>query len=706
MSMIDDMWLLLPAVYRRLDEENGHVLRALVTVLGEQADVIQDDIARMYDNWFIETCDDWVAPYIGELVGARLPSEGGGDASPAERAALAAVAPSRMLVANTIRWRRRKGAASLLGQIAWDVARWPATTVEFGTRLAVTQDLRFPRRGGGVAGLRDPRPLLRIGEPDDPLSRSIDVREADAPRSPGRFGAANVGVFVFRREIVAVTGVDAAAVDDEGSGQFTFDPLGRDVALHRPALSADDPAATRALPGPITRAALAIRKPTREREGSGWSVDPALYGEGAALMIWTRQREGEPFKPVDPDRIVPADLARWRERPTGARVAVDPELGRIAFSDRAAPDRVRVSYAYAVTGPRGAVAAAPGPDDFAFDKTYIVVATGETHHKSLHGALEQWRKDGGRSALIEIRDSATYDEARLLLDLSKTERRLVIRAANGCRPIIRLDDAQAEALDAWRVRGGREGVAGSAGSRLVLEGLTIGNRGLLFEAYAGALTIRQCTLIPGWSRQGHGRDREAASLMFENCTGSVTIDRSVLGPIHVRAHEEITAPLPVAIADSILDAGEGREIFISPDGTPYLDLTIYRSTVLGALTCHGLTWAENSLFCGHVEIARRQSGFIRFCYVPPGSRTPRRFSCAPRAGADDKPPVFVSRTWGVAGYAEPAAESGADILKGSDDREALGAYHDLYWTARETNLRATLADYLPAGVNAGVIHVD
>ena len=132
MTMIDDMWALLPAVYRRRDADNGNVLRALIEVIGEQADVIHDDISALYDNWFIETCDEWAAPYIGALVGARLPFDRAAEATFAERAALASVAPARMLVANTIRWRRRKGAASLPGQIGWDVARWPTRVVEFG----------------------------------------------------------------------------------------------------------------------------------------------------------------------------------------------------------------------------------------------------------------------------------------------------------------------------------------------------------------------------------------------------------------------------------------------------------------------------------------------------------------------------------------------------------------------------------------------
>jgi len=70
MSMANDIWALIPAVYKRRDADAGGVLRALINVLGEQAGLIHDDIAQLYDNWFIETCDDWVVPYIGDLTRA------------------------------------------------------------------------------------------------------------------------------------------------------------------------------------------------------------------------------------------------------------------------------------------------------------------------------------------------------------------------------------------------------------------------------------------------------------------------------------------------------------------------------------------------------------------------------------------------------------------------------------------------------------
>ena len=73
----DRLYNLLPVVYRQRDLEMGGPLRQLLRVIAEQVDLIDKDIAQLYDNWFIETCDDWVVSYIGDLIGYRPVHEPG-----------------------------------------------------------------------------------------------------------------------------------------------------------------------------------------------------------------------------------------------------------------------------------------------------------------------------------------------------------------------------------------------------------------------------------------------------------------------------------------------------------------------------------------------------------------------------------------------------------------------------------------------------
>src|SRR6266849_4114419 len=96
---LDRIYELLPAVYRvrdaRPDGTNGPV-RGLFGVVAQEVAVLQENLAQLYDDEFIETCADWVVPYIGDLLGVR-----------ALHGVVPQVSSPRAEVANTIRLRRR-----------------------------------------------------------------------------------------------------------------------------------------------------------------------------------------------------------------------------------------------------------------------------------------------------------------------------------------------------------------------------------------------------------------------------------------------------------------------------------------------------------------------------------------------------------------------------------------------------------------------
>src|SRR5512135_2054495 len=70
------LYNLLPVIYRLRDADQGYPLRDLLQIISSQVNLLEDDIAQLYDNWFIETAEDWVVPYIADLIGYRAVSEG------------------------------------------------------------------------------------------------------------------------------------------------------------------------------------------------------------------------------------------------------------------------------------------------------------------------------------------------------------------------------------------------------------------------------------------------------------------------------------------------------------------------------------------------------------------------------------------------------------------------------------------------------
>jgi hypothetical protein len=317
---------------------------------------------------------------------------------------------------------------------------------------------------------------------------------------------------------------------------------------------------------------------------------------------------------------------------------------------------------------------------------------------------------------------------------------LQLRAANRKRPVISVSNTRRGLLDAVII-------SGAQGSRFVLDGLLIVGRGVHVSALKADATkpasgqkaqskddlcdvsIRHCTLVPGWSLDCDCEPERGAepSLKLENTTARVRIEHSILGAIQVAAGESRTKPTSLDVSDSIWDATSNDLPALGErdEGLAYARLTVVRCTVFGKVRTHEIALAENCIFTGHICVARRQTGCVRFCYVPPGSRTPRRYECQPdlvdKAVAEKFPagderdhakeserlrvePQFNSTRYGTPTYCQLAATCAEEITRGADDESEMGAFHDLFQPQREANLRARLDEYTPAGMDAGIIY--
>ena len=203
---------LLPAIYRLRDAEEGYPLRALLAVMEHELIAVEGDLEGAYEGWFVETCEEWAVPYLGDLLGVR-----------GLRAAAGGAVTQRARVANAIGYRRRKGTAAVLEQVARDVTGWPARAVEYFQRLAVTQHLANVRlEGTGTASLRGAAALELVDGPFERVAHTGEVRRIDTRR--GRYNIPNVGMFLWRLQSYPVIAADARPAPAPAG--FTFDPLG------------------------------------------------------------------------------------------------------------------------------------------------------------------------------------------------------------------------------------------------------------------------------------------------------------------------------------------------------------------------------------------------------------------------------------------------------------------------------------------------
>lgn len=739
MSYRDRLYQLLPAIYRQRDQEQPlPPLQQLLDVIGEQVDVVEADIAQLYDNWFIETCEDWVVPYIADLIGYAVVTTAGlpGDATTPQGRARNRVLFPRREIANTIRYRRRKGTLALLELLANDVASWPARAVEFYPLLGRTQQLNHLNlMRGRTVDLRDAAALEAIDGPFDRTAHTVDLRNIDAPRDAGRYNIPNVGVFVWRLRPYSVTQTPAYCLEAAGPHCYTFSVLGNDTELFTRPEPEPEPthiAGPLNLPVPISRFALTApesRFTPREQ------ASPDYYGAQRSLAIWA---EGWPAAAEDgmipSDRIIPADLTDWQYRPLPGYVAVDPERGRLMFPPSQLPRRgVRVNYHYGFSDDIGGgeysrtLSQRPGA------MLYQVGA--EAEFDTLNAALSAWQADlaapvpetepGSTSelpppplaAVIEITDSRVYTERFAPIVLAAGQS-LQIRAASQTRPVIRLLDYLTDSPDAFNIEG-------ATGSALTLDGLLITGRGVRLSGEISQVQLRHCTLVPGWAPDADCEPQRPAepSLELFNVQGPVAIAHCIVGSIQVNQDEVQTDPVPLTITDSIVDATDPTLEAIGAPGCPvaHVHLRLYRSTVLGLTQVHALPLAENSLFMGTVRVARRQIGCVRFCYVPPGSKTPRRYRCQPdlvqqaatergatataiRAEQQRVQPQFNSQRYGQPTYCQLAPLCAAEIKRGADDESEMGVFHDLFEPQRATILQTRLAEFTPAEMTAGLIY--
>lgn len=653
MSSAISLYNLLPEFIRRSDADQLYPLRGLLDAAQKQADLVNKDIGRLLESFFVETCDPWVLPYIADLIALNLIAD---DA-----------ANNRREVARTIAYRRRKGTVPQLETLARDVTGYDCRAVEFFERLLWTQSMiHLKPQTLWTADVRDQAAMGRVGAAFDRTCHTADLRPAT--QRQGWYNIRKLGFFLWRLRAIPLHRSQAApAPAPAPAGAFHFNVLGQPEPLFQS-------------PAPLERGADADwHRATELRITS--PISPLQFRE--APVEFSQRRAGFTIYrngTAIGDPTVPANLCAWTLPPNG-KVAVDVRLGRLLFAADITPaptDLITTDHYFGFSGFIGGggydrlSTLSPLPGEVA----HVVRVSKAGPVTSIAAALTQLAGSSAVLRVVQVDDSQTYDDA---LTLPASFKRLVIQAADGQRPVIRLPGAGAT-------------FAGPAsGEQLSLRGLlfTGAGRVLMLPAGIDTFTFEHCTVDPGG-----GMDSDGVSLRPQGATihvpGPATgvtlrITRSVVGALDLPEMMEC-----LAIADSICDGQPFPNARILAGGPP---ATVQRSTLLGAFECYRLE-ASESIFRGIALATRRQEGCVRFSYFAPGSQVPRRFQCAPAT----PPPVFTSTLFGHPAYAQMTLNCPPAIAAGSEDGGEIGVWNSLGGPRRLSHLRLRLTDYLPAGL--------
>ncbi len=473
----------LPEIYRIKDAEQipPYQLKALVDLVDEHVFAnVRDNILDLYHNFFIETCDDWVVPYIGDLLGTTALQ---GDPW-----------TLRADVADTIVLRRRKGTLGAIERLTYDLTQWGVHASELFRNLSWMQHLNHQRPDegglppyspqvakadrpvtpfGGTMAIKDPALLALLDTPFDPFAHAPDLKKATLGQ--WRYNIPNLAIALWRLVDYTVA-ITKPSFDHEYTYSyedpvtsttlnvtglcFHINPLAHPLTLfqaHRynPETYAMKVTDVDDMPGPIHPSRLTSGSPAGNPEAyvqletydpNNWTQD-SLFQKDIGLQL---HLPNPPFASLDQWRFYGADLYCWEnglpKYLAPYEMAIDPKLGRIILpvlsSDEITglKNHLLLSYTYGAPGPVGS---------HPVTRPAVTETISVSYHDNplgLQQALENI-EDADDPIIIEIKDSMVHD-----LDLTglagtvvedggvnlQLKHSLTIRAASGERPIIRL----------------------------------------------------------------------------------------------------------------------------------------------------------------------------------------------------------------------------------------------------------------------------
>jgi hypothetical protein len=673
------LWNLIPSIYRANDSDDPDVagpLRELVCRLGTQAAVVRRSIDRTGEDQSIESCDDWIIPYLGDLLATNLVS--GLDAR-----------SQRLDVANTIYYRRRKGTVGLLEELSADITGWSARVVESFRRLARTRHNFDPEIGldrdaavisglvgalsgtpaGGYADLRHVSSAAAAHTAFDEFSHTADFRRGR--QASGWYNIPKLCVFLWRLrsyDCRATTPVQDAACP----GQFTFDPTGREIPLF----------------------ARDVRD--KSQYGDAWvTPDEWMLPTRISTPLWNESRA----------RLYPASFAVLGVSGLITDVVPDtdlrvvPERGRFQRLTSAPAGTVtRVTYHNGFSSEIGAGAydrrvlgepAPARPAPLAPD-----VTGGGTALQTALTAL-------GDTGTITINDSLTYTAIPAVTDADD----LLIRGENDERPVVRLPAAS----PAWTFRGT------TAESELVIDGLLVSGGDVILRGTFANVHIHCSTFDPGEAANDSettplavdGRPLAPTTIWIEGQVATLTIRRSITGPIRTRSGGAVEK---IRIDDSIVQAVRTTDPTPTAIASADAELSLTRVTVLGRIAAHRIS-ATESILAGLANADDAQAGCVRFSAYVTGSKLHQPYeSVVIRENAA----LFVSRRFGQPEYAQLspladreiiAGEPGTSVRSGAQNGSEMGAFAREQNPVKERGLRIKLNEFMPVGMTPVLIYV-
>lgn len=739
----EKLWETIPSIYRHEDglaEEPG-VLRAIVQVIARQAAILRRSQDSLWDDQFIELCNEWAVPYIGDLVATRMLSEKNKRGR-------------RIDVAKTIYYRRRKGTPRILEELISDISEWEGKMVEQFQRLARSrhgldakpQSLAGKFSGtlpGGWADIRNQRASELTNGPFEEFFHTPDVRRHKGLH--GRYAIPKLAFYLYRLKAYRVT--ESTPFSDGAGEKFTFDPSGRDVPIFVRRDRPDEPkkwdnwqtASETEMPAPMRcrllgheeffidealvqtlvtdhslnpDAANDLRNFTNHRirnrerlrvclnstqrrlelldltkyvpllkgalvKNCGKSRLYALDEEDEASVY---VRSGITNKLIPVSLIQSGHLENWTINPLPETLLViDPIRGRFILRGSAMSMDVTTLYHYGFSGPIGAGTYDRREVEDCEPTEDIITGGGNIDYTEI-----------ANNGVTQIGDSKTYkgiDNKIAITDMT-------LQAANRERPYIRLTKY-------WNLSTNTD-----ANADLTLDGLWIGGaqlpistnpKEIVLSGDFECVVIKNCSIDPGGYIYADGSievDLKGDKILPVSIkvTGSVEnlfIVSSITGRIYTDGSGIIEN---LIIEDSIIHSVDmSLPALVISTGTT----TLKRVTVFGHIDVHRLN-ASETLLTGISTVLDTQNSCFRFGAAPKASRLPRPYESF--LFEQDTNHWFTSVLFGQPGYGQLSETAPGHLKTGAENGSEMGAFSSLLNPIKFHGLKTKVDEYMPFGL--------
>jgi hypothetical protein len=731
----EKLWALVPDIYRYQDGLGmpAGVLRSIIELLAHEAAIVRRSNDRVWEDQFIELCDEWAVPYIGALVATRMLS----DKNPRGR---------RVDVAKTIYYRRRKGTPRVLEQLIFDISGWDGVLVEEFRRLGRARHgldpFPAPLAGrltgtmpGGWADLRLPDGSELADGPFDEYFHTPEMRQ---PRgTEGRFGIPKLAFYLYRLGFFEV--LSAVPYQVPGHLLFTFDPSGRNIPLFNYRQRPDDwdewhPAQEWELAAPIRcrllgDAEYVITQATLDdikQANPVLAATPAqaadiakffgftFYDEASLRAVFAGypslkgfvspgannffplllhyalvQTSGKYNLLANPDgsaisvtvpsypQGVPAEQTTagnlsLAAPQTNEALVIDPVNGRFFFTDPATNvTGASVTYYYGFSGPLGA---------------------GTYHRSDMSQAAPTTTLTGGgaiapaalpATGILAFGDNMNYTPPAAVVSVTN----LTVESADQKRPYLPL------AQD-WTFTGT------SPQAVLLLDGLWVGSVvnkqcDVVLGGTFASVTIQNCTLDPGGDTTVSNDKILAIHLKVTGTIGQLCIDNCILGAVSILAGTGVVETLTVC--DSIIQSTDGTTALEMDDGQTTLEnVTVFGKVSVDHLQASGVAVTDT---CTVQDV---QHGCFRFSAAPAGSQVPRPYESLLYTGSSAS--WWNSQRFGDPNYGQLSDVAPARLLSGGDEGYEIGAFASLLNPFKQSDLEAKVQEYMPFGLIPVFIH--